>query len=109
MDQSRLAWEQEIYKEFDVKRPLQDVIIFEADQDVAALYFADVREATHFEQQIYARLQRMRQQQKRQATKPILALTQVRSIEFALKATNAAIGFVFRVRVHLQKSITKSA
>ena len=40
MDESRMIWEQEIYFEFYAKRPLADVITFESDESMVALYFA---------------------------------------------------------------------
>ena len=35
-----MIWEQEIYFEFYAKRPLADVITFESDESMVALYFA---------------------------------------------------------------------
>ena len=35
-----MIWEQEIYFEFYAKRVLADVITFEADETMVALYFA---------------------------------------------------------------------
>ena len=45
MDESRMIWEQEIYFEFYINRALNDVFTFEADEAMAALYFADENEA----------------------------------------------------------------
>ena len=48
MDESRMIWEQEIYFEFYAKRPLADVITFESDESMVALYFAGLHEAESF-------------------------------------------------------------
>ena len=59
MDQSKLAFEQEVYREFDFKMSKKDVGIFETDSTVAALMFADVREATDFKRAIDLRLSKL--------------------------------------------------
>ena len=44
-----MVWEQEVYFEFHFNRALNDVFTFEADNAMAALYFADIHEAVNFE------------------------------------------------------------
>ena len=60
MDQAKLAFEQEIYREFDFKMPKRDVGTFEADSALAALLFADVREATDFKKAVDLRLSKLK-------------------------------------------------
>ena len=59
MDAGNLCWEQEIYNEFRINRPLNDVLVFEADEFMAALYFAEVGEADSFVAEIQNRLARL--------------------------------------------------
>ena len=56
MDQRRLSWEQEIYREFQFKMPKSDVAIFEGDNAVCSLLFADATEAKHFQSAVQLRL-----------------------------------------------------
>ena len=62
MDQNQLAWEQEVYREFQFKKGKPDVFIFEADDAMAALLFADVNEAKHFQKAVQLRLSKLRGQ-----------------------------------------------
>ena len=48
MDTSQRIWEQELYFELDYKNPKNDFHVFEADESVIALYFAQVEEAAMF-------------------------------------------------------------
>ena len=64
MDQNQLAWEQEVYREFQFKKGKPDVFIFEADDAMAALLFADVNEAKHFQKAVQLRLSKLRQKPK---------------------------------------------
>ena len=59
MDQRRLSWEQEIYREFQFKMPKSDVAIFEADNAVCSLLFADATEAKHFQSAVQLRLSKL--------------------------------------------------
>ena len=47
-----LVWEEEIYNEFKFKKLQREVFVFEAEHQMAALYFADGNEAAHFEQEV---------------------------------------------------------
>ena len=64
MDQSQLAWEQEVYREFQFKMSKPEVAIFEADNSMAALMFADVNEAFHFQNAVQLRLSKLQQKAK---------------------------------------------
>ena len=59
MDKQKLAWEQEIYNEFKFKMPKLNVAVFEADTVMAALLFADSREASDFDKAIQLRLSKL--------------------------------------------------
>ena len=60
LDAACMAWEQEIYNEFRINRATSDdVLIFEADTCMAALYFAKVLEAESFVEGIQNRLARL--------------------------------------------------
>ena len=52
MDIPQRIWEQELYEEIDYKCPKHDVHVFEADQSMEALYFAEITEAQDFFQQV---------------------------------------------------------
>ena len=52
MDIPQRIWEQELYEEFAFKTPEQDVLVFEAELSMVALYFAEIREASDFIQQV---------------------------------------------------------
>ena len=52
MDIPQRIWEQELYEEFAFKTPEQDVLVFEAELSMVALYFAEIREASDFMQQV---------------------------------------------------------
>ena len=52
MDIPQRIWEQELYDEIDYKCPKHNVHVFEADQSMVALYFAEITEAQDFFQQV---------------------------------------------------------
>ena len=52
MDIPQRIWEQELYNEIDYKCLKHNVHVFEADQSMAALYFAEITEAQDFFQQV---------------------------------------------------------
>ena len=56
MDIPQRIWEQELYEEIDYKCPKHDVHVFEADQSMEALYFAEITEAQDFFQQVLLRI-----------------------------------------------------
>ena len=53
MDIPQRIWEQELYEEFSFKMPKEDVLVFEAELSMVALYFAEIREASDFMQQVH--------------------------------------------------------
>ncbi len=59
MDAGQLAYEQEIYVEFRHRFPKKDVVIFDGDNCMGALYFAEQTEAEIFLQQIENRLSKL--------------------------------------------------
>ena len=52
MDIPQRIWEQELYEEFSFKTPKEDVIVFEAELSMVALYFAEILEASDFIQKV---------------------------------------------------------
>jgi hypothetical protein len=83
LDHKQQIWEQELYHEMLFNRNTPQVYSFEAEAGMAALSFADEREAVSFNTEVQARLERFRQPQvqirhsKRQAAAtPGLALDQ---------------------------------
>lgn len=71
MDANCLAWEQEIYYEFEFSMSSSsDVLVFEADDTMAALYFARSDEAVIFANGIKERLAKMQMQRMKMVTEP---------------------------------------